>query len=481
MKKFYITTAIPYANDRPHIGHALDFLYADILARYHRKQVNTLVSFSIGTDEHGSKIAEKAAIDHLSPQAFVDKMAPLWQDFAKKLNVSNDRFVRTTEKGHEQRAALIWKALEKDIYKGKYVGWYCVGCEEYKTETHVADTNGTCPLHNRPYDKLEEENYFFKLSSYTEKLINIIETQSLRVVPTSKRHEIMNVLKDGLEDLSISRPKEKITWGISVPGDESQVMYVWFEALMNYITVIGYPEHEDFKKLWPADVQVVGKDILRFHAAIWPAMLLGLGLPTQKNLLVHGFVTSGGKKMSKTLGNVIDPITIIDTYGVDAFRYFFTRHIPSTDDGDFTPERFEASYNGELANELGNAVQRVASMIKQYQDGVIGDIPEASHDQGQYHQAFIDYTFDKAMEFIWTQVRGLNQYIDTEKPWILAKEPDGGDHLREVLAYCVSNILEIADLLEPFMPDTSAKINILFKDGLVHPTTGSLFPRHEAK
>ena len=479
MKRFYVCTAIAYVNDKPHIGHAMDFLYGDVLARYARQQGLEGVTFSIGTDEHGSKIAEKAQEAKQTEKAFVDANVAEWQEFTKLLNISNNLFARTTDKGHEDRAAIIWKNLEADIYKKAYEGWYCVGCEEYKTETVVKETKGICPLHNRAYDKLSEENYFFKLSKYTEQIKKAIESDELQIVPANKKSEILNVLKEGLEDISISRPIDKISWGIKVPGDTSHVMYVWFEALMNYITVIGYPEQEDFKNLWPADVQIIGKDILRFHAAIWPGMLLGLGLPLPRSLLVHGHVTSSGQKMSKTIGNVIDPMELMKKYGPDAFRYFLLRHIPSTDDGDYSPERFEAAYNSELGNELGNAVQRIAVMVKTYQDSVIGNTPESKHDLGPYQQAMADFRFDKALEVVWEQVRGLNQFIDEEKPWVLAKSDDK-DNLREILATCVSNLLEIAELLTPLMPDTAAKIQAVFKEGIVRPFEGTLFPRLES-
>jgi methionyl-tRNA synthetase len=298
------------------------------------------------------------------------------------------------------------------------------------------------------------------------------------IVPESRRNEILNVIKSGLEDISVSRPSSKISWGIPVPGDPTQTMYVWFEALMNYITTLGYPTHPDFETFWPADVQVIGKDILRFHAAIWPAMLMGLGLPLPMKLYVHGFVTSDGQKMSKTLGNVVDPLEVAEEYGVDAFRYFFLRYGPIVDDVDFTHERFEAAYNGELANELGNAVQRVASMAMKYMDGVVGDVPEGEHDQGPYHEALAACRFDKAMEVVWDQVRGINQYIETAKPWAIAKEGDSA-HLREVLAYCVSCLNEIAELLVPFMPETAAKISATFKDGIIRLHAETLFPKKE--
>jgi methionyl-tRNA synthetase len=475
MSKFYVCTAIPYVNDKPHVGHAMDFLYADILARYHRQQGED-VKFSIGTDEHGAKIAEKATENGVKPKDYTDKIVPLWQDFAAKLNLSNDYFIRTTDHEHEKRASLIWENLSQYIYKGSYAGWYCVGCEEYKTDTHVKETNGICPEHNRPYDKIEEDNYFFKLSAFRDQIKKSIESDSMRIVPEFRKREILNLITEGLQDISVSRPAAKIAWGIPVPHDSTQVMYVWFEALMNYITVLGYPDSEDFSGYWPANVQVVGKDILRFHAAIWPGMLLGLGLSLPKTLYSHGHVSSGGQKMSKTLGNVVDPLEVIEKHGVDAFRYYFARHISSYDDGDFTWEKFEDVYNNELANELGNAVSRVAAMIVKYQEGVIGDIPEPEHDSTAYHEAIADCRFDRALEDVWEQVRGLNQYIEEEKPWQVAKEDDK-EQLQEVLAYMSGALVQISQLLKPFMPQTADKISGVFVEGIVRPLDGPLFPK----
>jgi len=478
MSNFYITTSIPYVNGEPHLGHAMEFIMADVLARYARHQGKPTI-FCTGTDEHGGKIAEKAAEKGLTPQALADQMSQSFQDLAQRLNLSNDRFIRTTDKPHMQRAQIIWKALAPDIYKTKYIGWYCTGDEAFFTETEVKANKGVCPNHNRPYEKIEEENYFFKLSKYTDTIYERISSGDFLVLPESRRNEMLSLLKEGLEDISISRPKDKITWGIPVPGDATQVMYVWFEALMNYITVLGYPEHDDFKKFWPADVQVIGKDITRFHAAIWPAMLLGLQLPLPKTLYVHGFINVDGKKMSKSLGNYISPNDVIDKYGTDPFRYYFLRHIPSYEDGDFTWDTFDAAYNNELANELGNAVQRTAVMIQKYQDGLIGDIPPAEHDTAAYDAALAACKFDRALDEVWDQVRGLNQYIDEEKPWAVAKTGDA-DHLREVLAYQASCLIEIADLLEPFMPDTAAKIKSVFAEGILRPLNGTLFPKQEA-
>lgn len=473
---YFVTTSIPYMNGEPHIGHALEFVQADVLARAARLQGKPTI-FSTGADEHGSKIAEKAETLGLTPQQLVDNMSAKFRDLAKQLNISNDRFIRTTDKPHEQRAQLIWKALEHDIYKSTYTGWYDVKEEEFVPETK-ADPARMNPEHPQAYQKLEEENYFFKLSNYTAPVLKAIETGAFQIVPESRRNEILSVLREGLDDISISRPKDKLEWGIPVPGDANQVMYVWFEALMNYITVLGYPEHDDFKEYWPANVQVIGKDILRFHAAIWPAMLLSLNLPLPKQLYVHGFITMNGEKMSKSIGNVVSPHEIIGKYGTDAFRYFFLRHVPAYNDGDFSWELFDKSYNNELANELGNAVQRTAAMIIKYQGGIIGEIPEASHDSEPIEVAIEDCRFDKALDLIWDQVRGLNQYIDEEKPWMIAKENDE-DHLRDVLAYQASCLLEIAELLRPFLPETAEKIRDVFVEGIVRPIEGTLFPKQE--
>ncbi len=479
MSNYYVTTSIPYVNGEPHLGHAMEFVMADVLARRAR-QFGDNVLFSTGTDEHGGKIAEKADEIGTTPIKLADEMSAKFLELAKKLDISNDRFIRTTDPGHEQRAKLAWKALESDIYKGSYVGWYCTGDEEFFNEKVVKTNKNICPDHNRPYEKIEEDNYFFKLSKYEDKLKSAIERGEFQIIPDTRRNEILSVINGGLDDISISRPKSKIDWGISVPGDSDQVMYVWFEALMNYITVLGYPDHKDFKVFWPANVQVVGKGILRFHAAIWPAMLLALGLPLPKTLYVHGYVTIDDQKMSKSLGNSVSPNEVIDKYGADAFRYYFLRHISSYGDGNFSWQAFEDSYNNELANELGNAVQRTVAMIVKYQKGIIGDIPEANHDTAQYEEALAACKFDRALDEVWEQVRGLNQYIEEEKPWAVAKQGDE-NHLREILAYQVSSLMQVANLLVPFLPSTSSKIKAVFEEGIVRPIDGSLFPKQEVK
>lgn len=471
---YYICTSIPYVNGEPHIGHALEFVMADVLARAARQRGDNVI-FSTGADEHGSKVKQTAEKLGIKPEQLADKMTGQFVTLLKDLNISNDRFIRTTDAEHEKRAQKIWKALEQDIYKAKYVGWYDVKEEEFVPEGK-ADPERMKPNHPQAYQKLEEENYFFKLSKYNEKILDAIESNQFNVVPETRRNEIIAVLKEGLEDISISRPKEKLDWGVPVPGDKNQVMYVWFEALLNYITVLGYPEKDDFKHFWPANVQVIGKDIIRFHAAIWPGILMALGIELPKTLYVHGHITLDGKKMSKSVGNVVAPKEIIDRYGIEAFRYYFLRHIPSYNDGDFAWEKFDAAYNNELANELGNAVQRTAAMIDRYQDGKIGEIPPPEHDSAPVYESLDQCRFDRALDHIWDQVRGLNQYIDEEKPWVIAKEEDK-DHLREVLAYQVGCLLEIAELLTPFLPETAQKIKDIFESGTVKLLDETLFPK----
>lgn len=480
-KNYYVTASIPYINGEPHLGHAMEFVMGDVLARYARlNKEHNKVLFSIGTDEHGGKVADKAIEAQVSPKEFADRISETFRKLAIDLNISNDRFIRTTDPGHEQRAGLIWTALKDYIYKGTYEGWYCTGCETFVTEAIAKANNGICPNHHKPYEKLSEDNYFFKLTAFAEQIKEKIESGAFQILPATKKNEITSTLNEGLEDISISRPKDKISWGIAVPGDDKQVMYVWFEALMNYITVLGYPEFKDFKDFWPANVQVIGKDIARFHAIIWPAMLMGLKIDLPKTLYIHGFISmEGGQKMSKSLGNVVAPSEIIKKYGVDAFRYYFLRHIPSYGDGEFSWDRFEEVYNNELANELGNAVSRTNAMIIKYQQGIIGDMPESEHDIAPYEKAMTNCRFDRALEEVWEQVRGLNQYIDEEKPWVIAKGHDG-EHLREVLAYMASCLVEIGELLEPFMPETAQKIHHIYSTGVVQHLDGTLFPKLEA-
>ncbi len=477
MSKYFITTSIPYVNGDPHIGHAYELIVSDVFARYAVAQGKEVI-FSTGTDEHGAKIAEKAKAQGIKPIDLVDKISAQFQELTDRLNISNNRFIRTTDPAHEDRAQLIWKKLEKDIYKDNYEGWYCTGDEAFFSETEVKENNGVCPNHNRPYEKVQEENYFFKLSKYSKRIGEAIRSEKFNVLPVTKRNEILSLIDGGLEDISISRPITSTDWGIPVPGDKKQVMYVWLEALLNYITVLGYPEHSDFKEYWPAKLQVIGKDIIRFHAAIWPAILMSLGLELPEKLYVHGFINIDGQKMGKSLGNFVDPLEIVDRYSTDALRYFLIRKIPSNSDGDFSWQAFEDSYNNELANELGNAVQRTLAMINNYQDGIIGEVPPPPHDIAAYQEAIKDCRLDKALDAVWLQIRGLNQYIEETKPWEIVKTGDH-EHLNEVLSYQVSSILEISELLAPFLPATSAKIKEIFGSDKVKTPKETLFPKKE--
>ncbi len=475
MNRYYVTTSIPYVNGDPHIGFAMELVIADVLARQAKKQGYEVI-FSTGTDEHGGKIEEKAKELNVSPKEFADTVSTRFRELSELLNISNNRFIRTTDKGHEQRVKLIWQKLKKDIYKSSYIGWYCTGDEAFFTETEVKNLGGVCPNHNKAFEKIEEENYFFKLSAYEDQIKQAILSDKFTIVPESKKHEILNVINEGLEDLSISRPKTKISWGIPVPGDSTQVMYVWFDALLNYITVLGYPENDDFKNFWPANVQVIGKDILRFHAAIWPAILMSLNEPLPNKLYVHGFITIDEQKISKSIGNVIHPKDIVDRFGVDGFRYYFLKYIPSYDDGDFSWQRIADAYNNELANELGNALQRTLTMVEKYADGKLVVKNKADHDITRYLEALDNCRFDRALDEVWSHVRGLNQFIDEEKPWSLTN-PEEQEHLKDVLSHMVGTLFLIADLLEPFLPDTCQTMNDLLSQPKLVPPKTTLFPK----
>lgn len=480
-KQRYVTTAIPYVNGTPHIGNSLDYLLADIWARYQRKNGQE-VRFQIGTDEHGNKNAMKAADQGLTPQQFADKMYLPFRELADRMETTYTDFIRTTDGHHVGAVQYIWQQLKPHIYKSSYQGWYCTGCEQFYTDKEVEEFGGVCPNHQKQFEQVSEENYYLRASDFTDEIRGAIESGKMKIVPEFRKKEILELIKDGVKDVSISRPRKSLSWGVSVPDDPDQVMYVWIDALSNYITVLGYPDNTEWQEFWPADLQVVGKDILRFHAIIWPAILLGIGLSLPKAILAHGFINVGGAKISKTVGNVIDPNEIISEYGVEAFRYYFTRHIPTQDDGDFTWEKFETAYNSELGNDLGNLVSRVAAMITRYQAGVIGDMKSGEHDMGPYREAMEHLRFDVAVDEVWELVRSLNQYIDQVKPWEIAKtretDTDAEPHLAEVLAHAASTLLQVADMLEPVMPATAAQIRTIFATGVIAPdVTTALFPK----
>lgn len=476
MKK-YITTAIPYVNAQPHVGHAMDYLLADVWARY-EQTIGNEVRISAGLDEHGSKIAKRAEEEGKTPQELVDYLEPKFRELIKKLNVvPPSYFVRTTDPEHKRRAQAIWQKLEAAgmIYKGTYEGWYCSGCEAFLAESEAKGVDYKCSDHGKPLEKLSEENYYLKVSKFSTQIKEFVEST---VVPKFRGKEILELLKDGAKDVSVSRPIEKLSWGIPVPGDESQVMYVWVDALSNYITALEYPDETWEKDFWPADVEVIGKDILRFHAIIWPAMLLALGLGLPKTLLVHGHITVGGAKMSKSVGNVIDPLAVIDEWGTDAFRYFFLRHVSMWDDGDFSWEKFAAAYNGELANELGNLVARLSNMISKYGAKRKAVSTERHGEVEEVYAATMkSFEFGKALGAAWEIVRGANVYIDETKPWELAKSDK--ERLGVVLNELWGDMALIARLLAPFLPGTAEKIAKVFSKDKLGELDGVLFPKKD--
>lgn len=474
MQKFYITTAIPYVNSDLHIGSVLDQVQADVLARYYRQQ-DVMTLLSVGTDENGAKIAEAADKREVDPQTLTDQISQQVKQVFDQLNVSYDQFVRTTSSDHRRAAQEMWRRLSGDIYKSQYQGWYCVGCEEYVSESDAKANDYVCPDHHRSYEMIEEENYFFALSKYTDQIREAIADDELRVMPRKRKNEILSLLDSGLQDVSFSRSKEKLSWGVEVPDDPDHVMYVWSDALTNYLTATGFPG-EGFDFWWPADVQIIGKGILRFHAAIWPGMLLAAGLPLPKALFVHDYVTVDGQKISKSVGNVVAPGEVIQQYGADAFRYYLLREIPSTSDGDFTWERLATVYNSDLADDLGNLVTRVSAMIQKYQDGAISSQGDPAHDTSHYHAALSQFQFDKALEVTMGFVKDLNLYIEEERPWELAKTDS--EHLAEVLSYLATNLVQVGKMLAPFMPEAGEKIQSVFSGDTLRPLEGSLFPKH---
>ncbi len=471
MNKRYITTAIPYMNGEPHIGHAMDYCLADVFARYLRL-TGAEVRLQAGTDEHGSKIAQKAEEQGVNVQDYVDLKVKTFREFIAKLGVEYTDFVRTTDTEHEKRVQEIWKKLEPHIYKASYEGWYCTGCERFITEKECKDNDGICPDHLKKYEKLSEENYYLKISDFKDEIREAILSDRMKILPDFRKKEILALLEDS-PDVSISRPKSQLEWGVPVPGDDGQVMYVWLDALSNYITVLGYPEN-DITDWWPAEAQFVGKDILRFHAIIWPAMLIGLGLELPKVLVSHGMILANGQKMSKSIGNVVDPVEVIERHGVDAFRYFFLRHIDTFSDSDFTWEKYENSYNNELANDLGNLAQRLATLAKK--NGVKLDnnleVPQISEG---YDEIMRKFEFSHGFDYVWEKIQGLNKKIDEEKPWVLAKDGET-DKLHKCLTEMMLELRQVAVELSPFIPTTSARILEIF-EGNVHPPEVPLFPK----
>ena len=465
-KKFYITTAIDYVNASPHLGHALEKVQADVIARYHRF-LGKDVFFLTGTDEHGRKIKEAAVKAGKSPIEFCNKMTARFKALVKILNLSNNDFIRTTDqRKHWPVVKKVWLKLKEkgDIYKKKYKGLYCPGCEAFITKKDLKD--GKCLFHQKEPEIIEEENYFFRLSKYSKKIEESIERDKIKIIPQSRKKETLNFVKQGLEDISFSRPRKDLKWGIPVPDDKTQTIYVWADALVNYLS--GAP------KYWPADVHCIGKDIQKFHCTIWPGILLSSGLPLPRVIFIHGFITVGGEKMSKSLGNVIDPFALVEKYGIDSVRYFLLREIPPTEDGDFTYEKFEQRYNADLAKGLGNLVARVvtlAAKLKMKNEKLktttknlkINKIIDKTWKS--YKKSLDEFKFNEALIVIWQLISFCDKLIERERPWE-AKNQKAINNLLFSLA-------EIAKMLEPFLPETSEKILKQLKTKKSQP----LFPR----
>ena len=480
MNKFYITTAIPYVNAKPHIGHAFEFVQADAIARYHKILGDEVLLLS-GGDENALKNVQAAEQAKIPIQEFIDKNSNLFLELSKRLNVQFDVFQKGSDKKHHSSSQKLWELCNKngDIYKKSYGGLYCVGCEQFY-EKEELNENGECFEHpGKTLEKVSEENYFFRLSKYQDALIKLIQSNTLEILPEFRKNEMLSFLKNPLQDISISRSNERAkNWGVKIPGDDSQRMYVWFDALNIYQSGIGFgSDNKKYKKWWPADLHVIGKGILRFHAIYWPAFLLSANLKLPKKIFVHEYIIVNGQKMSKTLGNVLDPIPLIEKYGADALRYYLLAKISPFSDGDFSEEKLKETYNADLANGLGNLVARVAKLAENSNYSEMESAGKTfTHliSIEEYSQALENYKFNDALSFVWKKISALDKFINEEKPWELLKTND--KRLKTILDHAVDQIQEIAVLLEPFLPQTAKKIEEQFRGPKIK-SEKPLFPR----
>ena len=468
---FYLTTPIYYPSGNLHIGHAYTTVAGDAMARYKRMR-GFDVMYLTGTDEHGQKIQEKAEEKGVTPQQYVDEMVAGIKELWSKLDISYDDFIRTTDERHTEVVAKIFEQLleQGDIYLGEYEGWYCTPCESYFTELQLTE-EGNCPDCGRPVEKVKEESYFFKVSKYADRLLQYYEENPGFIQPESRKNEMINnFIKPGLEDLAVSRTT--FDWGIKIPSNPKHVIYVWIDALTNYITALGYGSEDEskYQKYWPADVHLVGKEIVRFHTIYWPIMLMALDLPLPKKVFAHGWLLMKDGKMSKSKGNVVDPVTLIDRYGLDSLRYYLLREVPFGSDGVFTPESFVERLNFDLANDLGNLLNRTVAMINKYFDGVI---PAYSGSNGEFEQSLLEVNkstvekyveamekmeFSVALSVLWQLVSRTNKYIDETQPWQLAKEEAQVDQLKAVMVHLAESLRRIAIMLQPFLTQTPKEI-----------------------
>jgi methionyl-tRNA synthetase len=455
MTKFYITTAIDYVNNIPHLGTAYEKIAADAIARY-KRLAGFDTRFLMGNDEHSTNVEKAAREKGLDPKVYCDQMAEVFQAVWKRLDISYDDFIRTTEPRHVRGVQELFRkiAANGDIYQGKYEGFYCIGCERFYPEKELVD--GKCPNHGTVPQWVSEENWFFRLSAYGPRLLEHYKTHADFLVPDIRRNEIVNVIEGGLQDISVSRAS---TWGIPLPDDPTQRVYVWFDALINYITGLGYPDENGLWRYWPADLHVIGKDITRFHCIIWPAMLMSAGVPLAKSVLGHGWVHFQGQKLSKSLGNIVNPLDVADTWGADSLRYFLLKEVPLTRDGDFSWDLFIERYNANLANDWGNLFTRSISMIHRYRAGLLVN-PEASAELGamlrkslaDYREAMERYAVDEGIEAAWTIIRRANQMVEEGAPWKLAKDPAKAAELDALLGQLAVALQHTAFLLFPIMP-----------------------------